>query len=308
MPPKMIQAAPGATTTDGPGAVRSLARLLSCIRFNEVLVLQGSPLLGAVFSMGGLTMAKAMTLSVLAAANCCLVAHVFLFNDWCGICADLQDPNRVTGAFVTKGIRRAQIGHLSMALLALSLLLFSPFGSRTLITALAIAGLSTLYSSPAFNIKSIPLVNSGLHFVGGLLHFMLGYSLFSPVDVRGLEIATFFALIFMAGHLTNEVRDREGDLLNGISTNAVTFGKGRSFTAGLVLFTIADALLVVLAARATVPRALALTAVLYPLHFYWSFRAVRAGLTFESIQLFQARYRALYATIGVMMVSTVLTS
>ena len=63
---------------------------------------------------------------------------------------------------------------------------------------MAIAGLSALYSAPAFHMKGVPLLNSALHLIGGLLHFLLGYSLLRPVDGRSLEIGCFFALIFAA--------------------------------------------------------------------------------------------------------------
>jgi 4-hydroxybenzoate polyprenyltransferase len=294
------------TASGTTAALQPLRRLLSCIRFDEVLVLQGPPLLGALFSIGRLTAEKAVALPLFAAGGCCLLAHVFVINDWSGMTADLQDPNRTSGVFMARGIRRAAVGWLWMALLALSLLLLSPFGLRTVGIALAIAGLSALYSAPASHVKGVPLLNSALHFIGGVLHFLLGYSLFSAIDVRGLEIGSFFALVFVAGHLTHEARDRESDLRNGIRTNAVTFGTARSFAAGLVLFTCADVLLVVLAFHGVVPRALLLVAALYPMHLYWSLRALRAGLTFESIRRLQVRYRALYAVLGLIMAAALL--
>src|SRR6202011_2704809 len=225
MPSEVMHAASGTNVADRPGTVRSLPSLLSCIRFDEILVLQGTPLLGAVFSIGRLTVERAVTLAALAAGSCCLVAHVFVLNPWSGMSADLQDPNRTTGVFTTKTIDRTEVGYLWMALLALSFLLLSRLGARTLVIALAIAGLSALYSAPAPDVKGVPLPSSAGHFVGGVLHFLLGYSLFSAIDRRGLEIACFFALAFVAGRLTHEVRDHEGDLLNGITTNAVTFCK-----------------------------------------------------------------------------------
>jgi 4-hydroxybenzoate polyprenyltransferase len=280
--------------------------LLSCIRFGEVLVLEGSPLLGAVFSMGHLTAEKAVAIVLLAAGNACLVAHVFVLNDWSGMNTDLLDPNRMSGVFTNRGIGRAWIGSLWMTLLALSLLLLSPLGSRTLTIALAIAGLSALYSAPGVHIKGIPIANSALHFAGGLLHFLLGYSVFSAVDGRGLVLGCFFALTFVAGHLTHETRDSEGDLINGIRTNAVTFGKARSFAASVVLFMIADVLLIVLAVSDTAPRPLFLIAAFLPLHLFWSFQAWRAGLTFESVRRLQVRYRAIYAAIGLITALTML--
>jgi 4-hydroxybenzoate polyprenyltransferase len=281
-----------------------LFRLLLSIRLGEVLALQGSPLLGALFSIGRITTEKGAALVPLALGSCCLVAHVFVLNDWCGMSTDLNDPNRATSVFTTKGIGRSEIGYLWMSLLALSLLMFSLDGTQTLIIGMAIAGLSALYSVPVFHMKGIPFLNSALHLIGGLLHFLLGYSLFGGIDGRGVAIGCFFALVFVAGHLTHEARDHEGDLLNAIRTNAVRFGEARSFAAGFAIFTIADVLLVVLAVRGVVPRALVLIGALYPLHLYWTLRTWRAGLTFESIWRLQVRYRALYAVVGILMVAT----
>ena len=76
----------------------------------------------------------------------------------------------------------------------------------------------------------MPLVSSVSHFIGGLLHFWLGYSLFSPIDRRAILIAPFFALIFMAGHANQEVQDQDVLIRKGrIRTNAVVFGKTAVF-------------------------------------------------------------------------------
>ena len=50
------------------GRLRALLRLLSSIRFDEVLVLQGTPMLGAVFSIGHLTGAKSLALAFFSRA------------------------------------------------------------------------------------------------------------------------------------------------------------------------------------------------------------------------------------------------
>jgi 4-hydroxybenzoate polyprenyltransferase len=289
-----------------PQGARWLLRLLSCIRFDEVLVLQGAPLLGAIFSIAHFNSQSVMTLLLLAAGNCFLVAHVFLLNDWSGVDDDLQDLSRVDRVFLNRGISRNEIAWLSWILLFLSLVLFAQLGSVSLIFGLMIAISSALYSAPAFDLKGKPLLNSLLHFVSGLLHFLLGYSAFGSLDARSLEIGCFFALIFSAGHLTQEVRDFEADLRNDIKTNAVQFGKERIFIAGFALFTLADALLILLSVKGAVPHVLALVAALYPLHVYWSLRAMREDLTFESVRRLQVRYRMLYAGVGAVMIISVL--
>ena len=290
------------TALAAPPRTRSFARLLSCIRMGEVLVLQGTPFLGAVFSMGALTKAKCLDLIVLTAASSCLVAHVFVLNDLSGSSTDIRDPNRSTQVFSVRGIRRREAGALCAALLIVSLLLLIPFGKTVLFLALAVAMVSALYS---FLLKGTPVASSLLHLAGGLLHFLLGYSLFHALDWRGLEIGSFFALTFAAGHLTHEARDCAGDLANRIRTNAVRFGRAPTFAAGFVLFTVADVLLIVMAIRGVVPHALVIIGLLYPLHFYWTLRTFYAGLTFENIRRLQTGYRMLYAIIGLMIVFTV---
>ena len=290
-------------------AKAAVARYLSCLRLQEILVLQGSPLLGAVFALRDPAAVHVGPLMILIAANVCLMAHVFLLNDWSGLTADLADPNKAAGVFTARGVGRQEIGGLTAGLLALSLLLFSRLGLDTLCLAAAIAVLSALYSLPGFNWKGRPLLNSVAHLAGGTLHVLLGYSLGNDslgegIDGRGLALATFFALTFAAGHLTQEIRDHQGDVLSAIRTNAVAFGQRRTFVASLALFTLAYALLFVLALQGALPRPLAALAALYLRHLHWSLKSLAEGLTYASVSRLQARYRALYALIGLAMVIT----
>ncbi|QNP60027.1 UbiA family prenyltransferase [Paenacidovorax monticola] len=249
---------------------------------------------------------SAMALLLLVIGNVLLVAHVFLLNDWAGVHQDLRDPARTAGVFLHRGVRRSEIGWLLLLLLAASLAIFSQLGRMTLLVALMIAAASALYSAPPAHWKGVPLANSFLHLLGGVLHFLLGYSIFQEVDAKGMEIGLFFAVVFSAGHLVQEVRDHEADLRNGIRTNAVMFGKRRIFATSFLLFTLANALLLVLALTGSVPEALSLVVGLYPLHLYWTLQTWREALTGESVRRLQMRYRWLYAGIGAAMVASVL--
>src|SRR4051812_17957569 len=291
-----------ATSTGGRFG-KSLRRYLSCLRPQEILVLQGSPLLGAAFAIRHPGAENVGPLLMLTVANVCLMAHIFMLNDWSGLTTDLADPNRVAGVFTARGVGRREIGGLGAGLLTLSLFLFSRLGLSTFWLSLAIATLSALYSLPHFNWKGRPLLNSAAHLAGGALHFLLGYSLGNAIDRRGLATATFFALTFAAGHLTQEVRDHQGDVLNAIRTNAVIFGPRRTFAASLALFTLAHALLLLLALQGILPHPLAALVVLYPVHLRWSLKTLAEGLTYASIRRLQARYRALYAIIGLAIVA-----
>jgi 4-hydroxybenzoate polyprenyltransferase len=301
-PPRIAPAAPASTSAGGRLGER-LRRYLACLRLPEILVLQGSPLLGAAFAIRHPAMENVGPLAMLIVANVCLMAHIFMLNDWSGLTSDLVDSNKAASVFTARGVGRKEIGGLAAGLLALSLLLFSHLGPSAFWLSLAIATLSALYSLPLFDWKGRPLLSSAAHLAGGALHFLLGYSLGNAIDRRGLATATFFALTFAAGHLTQEVRDHQGDVLNAIRTNAVIFGQRRTFAASLALFTLAYALLLLLALQGILPHPLAALIALYPVHLRWSLKTLAEGLTYASIRRLQARYRALYTIIGLAMVA-----
>ena len=285
-----------------PPAKAAAHRYLSCLRPQDILVLQGPPLLGAAFALRHPTVQDIGPLAILMVANVLLVTHIFMLNDWSGLTTDLADANKAAHVFTSRGVGRREMGVLTAGLLLLSLFLFSRLGPITLGLSLAIATLSALYSLPRFNWKGKPLLNSVTHLAGGILHFLLGYSMGSGVDRRGVAIAIFFALIFVAGHLTQEVRDHQGDAVNDIRTNAVIFGPRRTFAASLVFFTMAHVILLLLALGRLIPLPLAALVALYPVQLYWSLATLKEGLTYASVSRLHARYRVLYAVIGLAMV------
>ena len=283
----------------------SLWRLLSCIRIDEVCVLQGAPLIGACFAMADFSAATLFTIAALVAGNLCLVAHVFVLNDWAGVHGDLRDPHRASRTYVAKGENTARMGRLAWALLALALLIFGLLSRASFAIALTIAVFSAIYSFPGIHGKGVPLLNSLLHVFGGALHFLLGYAALAPMSLHGAAIGCYFGLVFAAGHLTHETRDHDGDRQNGIRTNAVAFGKRTAFLAGLLLFSMAYLSLTVLALLGLVPRVLSLAIVLYAIHLRASWQALRDGLTYPGVRRLQTVYRNIHVVIGLAMLATV---
>lgn len=266
----------------------------------EVLALQASPILGSFLGGFSLEPYGVLRLALLLLGSLALTAHVFVFNDWAGRGSDIRDPRRAR-VFARRGISSRQVARLAIALLIIANVAFATVGRPAMLLGAGIAALSLLYSwSPNFG-KSMPIVASINHLLGGALHFLLGYTSFHALDKRGLVISLFFGLVFAAGHLNQEVRDYEGDHLNGIRTSAVVFGCRRTFIASLFFFTAAYALLVGLAALGILPRLLLLSVVVWLLHVAWSLRALRRGLGFETAVWMQRRYRLLFAFIGLVM-------
>ena len=269
----------------------------------EVLTLQASPILGIV--LGGFSLGRCGVIrpGLLLLGSLALTAHVFVFNDWAGHVSDLRDPRRVKLVFDQPGLNRRHFARVAVALLIFANVAFAAIGSQAMLLGAGITALSLLYSgSPSFG-KTTPVAASLNHLLGGVLHFLLGYTLCHALDARGVLISLFFGLVFAAGHLNQEVRDYESDLLNEIRTSAVVFGCRRTFLASLSIFTAAYAILFTLAALGILPRLLLWSVFVWLLQVVWSLQALRRGLGFETALWMQRRYRLLFAFIGIAMLA-----
>src|SRR5258707_4979873 len=143
-----------------PPAKAAALRFFSCLRPEDILVLQGSPLLGAAFAIRHPGVKDLAPLATLLAANILLVSHIFMLNDWSGLTSDLADPNKAARVFTARGVGRREMAGLAAGLLVVSLFLFSRLGPITLALSLGIVTLSALYSLPRFNWKGRPFLNT----------------------------------------------------------------------------------------------------------------------------------------------------
>src|SRR5215831_11035519 len=89
--------------------VRAALRQWSYFRTPEIVALQGSPLLGFALAIHRPTAESARLLALLVAANICLVAHIFLTNDWADLNTDRANPNRVDWFFTAGRVSRHDI-------------------------------------------------------------------------------------------------------------------------------------------------------------------------------------------------------
>jgi 4-hydroxybenzoate polyprenyltransferase len=294
---------PPVSRTRRVGRASAARRLLASIRFGEVCVLQGTPIMGALFALDRLSPALLWPFGLLLAGNLCLIVHVFVLNDWAGIIGDARDPRRAGHTFLAHGTSPAAMGGMALACLGASLALFALLGLEPFVFGLLIALLSAVYSLRG---KGVPVLSSLLHLVGGTLHFLLGAAAFAQIDGPMMAIAAYFGVVFAAGHLTHEARDHDGDRDNAIRTNAVAFGRRRAFVASLTLFALSYALMAVLAGTGHVPLALGAVAVVSGMiQAAAALRAHRAALTFEALRQLQSVYRLLHLGIGLTLLLTV---
>jgi 4-hydroxybenzoate polyprenyltransferase len=270
-------------------------------RAPEVLALQASPILGSLLGSFSLEWWGVIRLGLLLLGSLALTAHIFVFNDWVGYSSDIHDPRRAAFTSAGQGISRREVAGVAIALLIFANVAFSAVSILATLLGAGIAALSFLYSCSARFGKSTPIVGSINHLLGGALHFLLGYTLFHALDANGVVMSLFFGLVFAGGHLNQEVRDYEGDLLNGIRTTAVVYGRQRTFLASLCTFAVAYAIAASLAALGILPKLLLWSPIVWLLHIAWSRQALQRGLGFETALWMQRRYRLLFALIGIAM-------
>lgn len=278
-----------------------IVRHFASTRAPEVFALQASPILGCV--LGGLSFRQwgIVQPGLLLIGSLALTAHIFVFNDWVGYSSDIHDPRRTNHVSARQGISRHDVAVFAVILLLFAIITFALVGRLTLLFGMAIAALSFLYScSPNFG-KSTPIMGSINHLLGGMLHFLLGYTWIHTLDANGIMMSLFFGLVFAGGHLNQEVRDYEGDLLNGIRTTAVVFGCRATFLASFWIFTAAYMTVASLALFDILPIFLLWTIILWILHVIWSIHALQCGLGFETAKWIQERYRVLFALVGLAM-------
>jgi len=287
-------------------SLRDYARIVqhfTSTRAPEVLALQASPFFGIFFGGYSIEWWSLFRLGLLLFGSLALTAHIFIFNDWIGHSSDTRDPQRAILVFSQQGISSNQVAQVVIALFIIAAAMFFIVGRLAILVGTAIAILGLLYSSSSSFGKNAPIVGSINHLLGGMLHFLLGYTFFHTLDSRGFVVSIFFGLVFAGGHLNQEVRDYEGDLLNNIRTTAVTFGRHRTFLASLCTFSAAYALVTGLAALDILPRLLLWSPILWLLHTALSFQAFQRGLGFESAVWMQKRYRLLFALLGLAMLT-----
>ena len=276
--------------------------LFRSIRWVDVMILEGVPILGVAFSAGGQVAAELMRFLVFAFAVFLLLAHVFTLNDWADFTRGVHHSSSAMLQLERRNATPGQLLIFSFLMLTASAGILLFLSERSLLLGVAVAALGIFYSHPSLNAKSMPIVSTLVHFVGGTLHFLLGYGLMLPIDSRGALIGFFFGLTFAAGHPLQEVRDVSIDREVGARTNAIVFGKLGSFVASLILFTVQYAYLFWLAWSGLLTRWIAfLPLVAWPIHFWWAIESFRRGLTPESVEYFEKQYRVLYAIIGLAM-------
>lgn len=215
--------------------LKSLQNNLNALRIKEVFLMSGFFLIGAFYSIKDLSLFSILKLGIYELGSFFFVISVYAFNAYGGYNRD-QINRRLSNLknLNPQGFLVNTVGFF---------ILFNLCYSFISLNILSFAWLSyvgwLLYSYPKIGWKNIPILGTLIHFFTQLLHFQMGYCIFSTPSYTSFLISVYFALLFSAAHLHHEIIDYVADKAKSSNTNAVFFGLKKTEMASIILFSIA---------------------------------------------------------------------
>ena len=139
-----------------------------------------------------------------------LIQSIYLLNSYFGKKHDKKNK-RFTGITIVNKQAELKFILFSILLLIITLTIniLNDWNGWYLIVINYI--LWILYGLPLINFKSNFLMGSFIHFISGIINFLIGYSAGSEITCAGLAISVYFSLLFVAGHMHHMVIDYEAD-------------------------------------------------------------------------------------------------
>lgn len=275
---------------------------LRVIRAKDSFVILGGPLLGVLFALNSINYGVFLKVVLFMIAVLFGVGHIFTLNDWLGYTFDKYNPKKINSPLVSGQVSLTQVRKLSLILgfMGLSLLFIISF--KVFIIAVLIILNVVCLEHPRILLKGVPLVDTVVNAFGGAFVFLLGYSLFSSFDMRGILIALYFAFLVSGGYLNHAIVDYETDMRFNINTFAVRFGKEKALIASFATFTLSNIYFCLLGFLRIIPRHFCMIVIIiYLFYLYLFFSLHKKGLRFNNLHNFINKYRKLYAFTGMYM-------
>lgn len=214
--------------------MKQLSAFIKSARFAEVSILLGFPMIGLFFAFKSADQLISPPVFLFAAAIFSLFTAIYAFNGLAGT----EDDKHNSRLADLAGKRRSFIMTLVVSLI-ISLVLF--FLIKPVLAAFSAVSflLWCVYSFPKKGFKYRPILGTMIHFIGQIIHFLMGYTVIAPLDKGSAAASVYFALLFSAGHINHELIDHDADEKSGIKTGAVCFGVSAWEKVSFALFTLA---------------------------------------------------------------------
>jgi len=204
-----------------------LGFLIWGIRIDNVIFFLGFPLLGAFLVIPDLSWASLQKLTLFGILSAMLLTQTFIVNDLGDSVLNPEEPKyRPRHALKHPEILNfKQLVGLCVILSILSVAGIFLLSGGAGIFSLSAWAISIIYSHPRLTLKKRLFLPELAHllFAGAL--FLSGWKLFQPVSLESLLLTLFFGLVLTAGDLVNQIEDFEREIIVGLRTSAIIFGK-----------------------------------------------------------------------------------
>jgi len=219
-------------------SISSVISTLQALRLKEILLMTGFSFVGILFastiSFSALPLVIGFTVSYVMA--------VYFLNSLAGYHHDKKSDRLEVVSSISKS-----------TYLILFLIATLSFGTLSLLVnlevfILCISALTVwiAYYLPPFHLKSSFLGGTLAHFVCGILHFHMGYSSFTHINLGSIFISMLFALLLSIGHINHELLDFSPDKKAGLKTTAIRIGTRKAIYLRTFLTIILGVLLIAL--------------------------------------------------------------
>lgn len=287
--------------------MKKIVYYIESIRWFEVMVRMGAPVLALLMTAPIPSTSSVIKIVHALLAFFFLWAHIYAFNEWGGYSSDKADSVRAHTPLLAGKISPREMFLLALMCVFVSSILYALLDVRLLIIVLVTSVMGVLYVHPKILLKNVPCMSCAMLFLVSVGDFLLGWLVFSSHISQGILIGLFFGILGMAGQSYHETGDYESDKRAGINTNAVRFGKKRTFAFGFVCYTVACVYFCALTVSNLVTDFLYIPlAVTYPLYVFLFLRCLRSEMNAHVVSRFVRQYRLLYGVIGCAMIAILL--
>lgn len=215
------------------------------IRMIESIMMTPFFFIGYIFTQPNISLHSLPNIILLVFSLYLLIQSIYLLNSYFGKKHDTNNKRFVGMTIVNK---QTELNFIlfSILLLITSLIInaLNNWGGWYLILINYI--LWILYGSPLINFKSNFLMGSFVHFISGVINFLIGYAVGSEITYVGVAISIYFSLLFVAGHMHHMVIDYEADKSAKLKTLPSIIGITKTSRLSIAFILIASFYFVVL--------------------------------------------------------------
>jgi 4-hydroxybenzoate polyprenyltransferase len=282
-----------------PRFLSELTQLIRAFRLIDAAVFTGISIAGVFIAYYHLSVSSFVygELLLFIISIYMLNIHIFLINDWADYKEDKKDHDKNKHCF---HFSANTILFLSLFFGIVALVLLLSFSITKFLLGLIVILLSILYSSSFFYLrgKTIPVLSSALHLLGGMFVFLLGYSFYGSIQVDSVLTGLALGVFLMAGHLFQEIQDAKGDCLNKTKTTANTIGKTKTGLVATLLILIGHAFFQYLIESGMFPNITILNWLAFTMIISFIIIPFRSNFSQQTTKQLRNRYRVVYFIFG----------